>query len=111
MREAEQLDQHKNADLNYKVNLEEKVALLRQQWGAACKRADEHKETVDKQLDKWREFEGLLQLMYKWIDEIVTHRGYAAPSSASIQGMKVHFEHVKVCLGRGFLSTYLFCTS
>ena len=60
------------------------------------RRADDYKEQVGRQIERFKEFQGLSAELMKWMDGIETHSGFTVPSSASIQQMKVHFEHVKV---------------
>ena len=62
------------------------------------RRADDYKEQVGRQLERLKEFQGLASALMKWMEEIETHSGFTVPSSASIQQMKVHFEHVKVTI-------------
>lgn len=62
------------------------------------RRADDYKEQVGRQIERFKEFQGLSTELMKWMDGIETHSGFTVLSSASIQQMKVHFEHVKVTL-------------
>ena len=62
------------------------------------RRADDYKEQIGRQIERFKEFQGLSRELMKWMDEIETHSGFTVPSSASIQQMKVHFEHVKVMM-------------
>lgn len=62
------------------------------------RRADDYKEQVGRQIERFKEFQGLSTALMKWMDGIETHSGFTVPSSASIQQMKVHFEHVKVMM-------------
>ena len=98
LEEAELLDQNKNTNNSYRVNLEEKVALLQQQWEAAGRRLDEHKRATGEGLKSWQHFLSLVNKLSQGADEIEEHRGFAPPGVSSIQGIKVHFEHVKVCV-------------
>ena len=68
------------------------MSRVRQLWSSVLRRADDYKEQIDRLKDFQRSIEDLM----KWVDDIETHRGFTVPSSASIQQMKVHFEHVKV---------------
>ena len=60
------------------------------------RRADEYKEQVGRQVDRLKEFQAAIAELVKWLDGMETHSGFTVPSCASIQQMKVHFEHVKV---------------
>ena len=60
------------------------------------RRADDYKEQVGRQVDRLKELQGSIEEMMKWMNEIETCSGFTVPSCASIQQMKVHFEHVKV---------------
>ena len=61
------------------------------------KRADNYKEQVGRQVDRLKEFQQRIGDLMDWMNNIETHIGFTVPSSTSIQQMKVHFEHVKVC--------------
>ena len=61
------------------------------------KRADNYKEQVGRQVDRLKEFQQRIGDLMDWMNNIETHSGFTVPSSTSIQQMKVHFEHIKVC--------------
>ena len=70
---------------------------MRQLWTSVLKRADNYKEQVGRQVDRLKEFQHRIGDLMDWMNNIETHSGFTVPSSTSIQQMKVHFEHVKVC--------------
>ena len=72
------------------------MSRVRQLWSSVLRRADDYKEQVGRQVDRLKELRGSIEEMVKWMNEIETHSGFTVPSCASIQQMKVHFEHVKV---------------
>ena len=80
----------------YKSRLDDNVSRVRQLWSSVLRRADDYKEQIGRQVDRLKDFQGSIEDLMKWMDDIETHRGFTVPSSASIQQMKVHFEHVKV---------------
>ena len=80
----------------YKSHLDDNVSRVRQLWSSVLRRADDYKEQIGRQVDRLKDFQRSIEDLMKWMDEIETHRGFVVPSSASIQQMKVHFEHVKV---------------
>ena len=98
LRQSEDLDQDAHTGSNYKTRLDDNMSRVRQLWSSVLKRADEHKEQVGRQNERLKEFQGLSSALIKWMDGIETHSGFTVPSSASIQQMKVHFEHVKVIM-------------
>lgn len=80
----------------YKSRLDDNVSRVRQLWSSVLRRADDYKEQIGRQVDRLKDFQRSIDDLMKWMDDIQTHRGFTVPSSASIQQMKVHFEHVKV---------------
>ena len=80
----------------YKSRLDDNVSRVRQLWSSVLRRADDYKEQIGRQVDRLKDFQRSIEDLMKWMDDIETHRGFTVPSSASIQQMKVHFEHVKV---------------
>lgn len=80
----------------YKSRLDDNVSRVRQLWSSVLRRADDYKEQIGRQVDRLKDFQRSIEDLMKWMDDIETHRGFIVPSSASIQQMKVHFEHVKV---------------
>ena len=72
------------------------MSRVRQLWSSVLRRADDYKEQIGRQVDRLKDFQRSIEDLMKWVDDIETHRGFTVPSSASIQQMKVHFEHVKV---------------
>ena len=80
----------------YKSRLDDNVSRMHQLWSSVLRRADDYKEQVGRQVDRLKELQGSIDEMMKWMNEIETHSGFTVPSCASIQQMKVHFEHVKV---------------
>lgn len=97
LRQSEDLDQDVLTGSNYKTRLDDNMSHVRQLWSSVLKRADEHKEQVGRQNERLKEFQCVSSALIKWMDGIETHSGFTVPSSASIQQMKVHFEHVKMC--------------
>lgn len=69
---------------------------MRHLWNSVLRRADEYKKQVGRQVNRLKEFQRLIDELMKWMSEIETHSGFTVPSCASVQQMKVHFEHVKV---------------
>ncbi|KAJ7327781.1 hypothetical protein OS493_026056 [Desmophyllum pertusum] len=97
LRQSEDLDQDVSTGNRYKSRLDDNMSRVRQLWSSVLRRADDYKEQVGRQIERLKEFQGLSTTLMKWMDGIETHSGFTVPSSASIQQMKVHFEHVKMC--------------
>lgn len=116
LRQSEDLDQDTSTGNRFKTRLDDNMSRVRQLWSSVLRRADDYKEQVGRQLERLKEFQGLTSALMKWMDEIETYSGFTVPSSASIQQMKVHFEHVKVtmfinCISIKLLAFYYECGS
>jgi len=98
LRQSEDLDQDASTASRYKSRLDDNMSRVRHLWSSVLKRADDYKEQVGRHIERFKEFQGLSTELMKWMDGIETHSGFTVPSSASIQQMKVHFEHVKVTM-------------
>lgn len=98
LRQSEDLDQDASTGSRYRSRLDDNMSRVRQLWSSVLRRADDYKEQVGRQIERFKEFQGLSTALMKWMDGIETHSGFTVPSSASIQQMKVHFEHVKVMM-------------
>lgn len=98
LRQSEDLDQDASTDSRYKLRLDDNMSRVRHLWSSVLRRADDYKEQVGRQIERFKEVQGLSRELMKWMDGIETHSGFTVPSSASIQQMKVHFEHVKVMM-------------
>jgi len=75
------------------------VSRVRNLWNSVLRRADDYKEQVGRHVDRLKEFQASIDELMRWMNEIESHSGFTVPSCASIQQMKVHFEHVKVWNG------------
>lgn len=103
LRQSEDLDQDASTDSRYKLRLDDNMSRVRHLWSSVLRRADDYKEQVGRQIERFKEVQGLSRELMKWMDGIETHSGFTVPSSASIQQMKVHFEHVKVMMSMNFV--------
>ena len=83
-------------DIHSRLQVERKFNELKKRWENTSRAIEKQKESVDKRLEKWRDFKDKHKSFVAWLSEFETRPGLRPVASTDISELQNQAEYVEV---------------